>query len=1072
MADNNKIQEQLKEITEKLEQGIKEVFESDKYKEYLNTMSKFYNYSFNNTMLIAMQKPDATLIAGFNAWKDKFDRHVLKGEKGIRIIAPAPIRMKEEVEKIDPDTQEPVLDEKGNPVMEEVEITTPAYKVISVFDVSQTEGKELPDITVEELDGDIRDYDIFMQALTDTAPVPIGYEDISNGAKGYYHLEEKRIAIQEGMSEVQTVKTAIHEIAHATLHDMDKNAPDMESVKKLDRKTKEVEAESIAYTVCQHYGIDTSDYSFGYVAGWSSDKNLKELRSSLETIRKTSATLIHTIDAKVAELTATQEKEHKREPIRPEDVIVRVSASMGSDFEVEKITNMSLEQVRAILEEICTLDENEFDGNVAEYLESKGAEVIPVLYSGGSGSFYPSFQDLEYDFDNNEVYAATDLSPMEQAEFLINRMEYAQDVFSRAERDAIVNAAYQLGDMERVKEIAEEIALEGYGVTYGGISPERRNNLELEYSGEMKLLGAQEDTFGIYQLKSGDELHYHRFESMERLGKHGLSIEKENYELVYTAPLQEGQTLDNIFEQFNLYRPEDFKGHSLSVSDVVLIHKDGENTAHYVDSMGFAPLPDFLKVKEVIALTEAAYEFSDRYLMIHECDEGYDYTFYDKDYKEIDGGVYDDPDVTLEDAVHIILTDDPFPDMRRTVIDYAELEEKVDAANAIVPGLIPEMSLNQLSRTEIEETVLAYAQCKLDEIGADVTLKAAKVYGSRGKGYEKEGSDLDVALSYSGDMREDDLFGLLHEDGFKIADMVVDINPISEEKTGSLEEYLSRANQFLEEQHAKPKQTLTYYVAECMEFNILGEYHENLSFTEAVQIYEMIPAERMNGIKGIGFNIHTEGTDAYEDSTFELMTGKIIDVDTINHIPQFRDNSLVQEAVKAVIAQFPDAVVWDRETKTAEAKQEAQQIANDCEKLAGDIDDFLESYDPYGYGDAVENKEESITEINTCIMNGKTEHITKWLQDVIDEEEPEEDVISATELLNRLDDISVRRDKNPLTKVEELEEGNYDHIDGRLNNQKPQESIMDKLTASKEKTAQQKENPPKEKSEKENEKVR
>lgn len=247
MADNNRIQEQLKEITEKLEQGIKEVFESEKYKEYLNTMSKFYNYSFNNTMLIAMQKPDATLVAGYNAWIAKFGRHVIKGEKGIQIIAPAPIKIKEEVEKLDPVTQEPQLDEKGQPIVEEVEITKPAYKVTSVFDVSQTEGRELPEITVKELDGDIKDYDVFMQALADIAPVPIGYEHIENGANGYYHMEDKRIAIREDMSELQTVKTAIHEIAHATLHDTEQKDIDMEPVKKTDRKTKEVEALCLSF---------------------------------------------------------------------------------------------------------------------------------------------------------------------------------------------------------------------------------------------------------------------------------------------------------------------------------------------------------------------------------------------------------------------------------------------------------------------------------------------------------------------------------------------------------------------------------------------------------------------------------------------------------------------------------------------------------------------------------------------------------------------------------------------------------------------------------------------------------
>ncbi len=810
MAENNKTKEQLKEITDKLEQGIQEVFESEKYKEYLNTMSKFYNYSFNNTMLIAMQKPDATLIAGYNAWKDKFDRHVLKGEKGIRIIAPAPIRRKEEVEKIDPDTQEPVIDALGKPVMEVIETTTRAFKVIPVFDVSQTDGKPLPELTVEELNGDVKDFDLFMEALTQTAPVPIGYEDIPDETKGYYHLEDKRIAIQDNMSQIQTVKTAIHEISHATLHDVDLNLPEdkIPQEQKKDRKTKEVEAESIAYTVCQHYGIDTSDYSFGYVAGWSSGKELSELRSSLETIRSTAATLINTIDAKVAELQ-----------------------------------------------------------------QMKGQEI------------------------------------------------------------------------EESKEQQEELQPVEETVLADAVVPEVQKPL----SQEEQLLTGKEDSFGIYQLKSGDELHYHRFEGLERLQKHGLSVEKDNYELIYTAPLKEGQTLDDIFEQFNMFRPEDFKGHSLSVSDIVMLHKDGVNTAQYVDSFGFASIPDFLEQKAVIDQpleqqeTQAAYEFSDRYLMIHECDEGYDYTFYDKNYKEMDGGVYDDPNVALEQAVHIILTDDPFPDMERTVVNYEALEEKVDAANAIVP-----------------------------------------------------------------------------------------------------------------------QQTLTFYVAECSEFTSLGEYHDNLTLDEAIAAFEAIPPERMHGVKGLGFKLHTDGQEEYMDSEFDILTGKTIDVDTINHIVEFRDNPLVQQAVKEVIERFPDAEVWDRETKAQETAQPEIDFDSACEAFAVELDQFSKDYDLYSYNDNVENQEENINSITELLREGETEPFKQWLQEIVDDGEPKEDAQKAAELLSRMDDLMERRERNPLTKVEELEESNYDQIDGVLNNLQPKAeekrekmSIMEKLQANKEKTAKQ-----------------
>ena len=306
MAENRNTQ-QVREITDKLEQGIKELFESEKFKEYLTTMSKFYNYSFNNTLLIAMQKPDATLIAGYTSWQRNFDRHVMKGEKGIKILAPAPYKAQEEREKIDPATQKPMLDADGKPVTETVEVMRPAFKVVSVFDVSQTDGKELPDIAVDELTGSVENYAAFFEALKQGSPVPISFEDIPGGAKGYFSHVENRIAIQEGMSEIQTVKTAIHEIAHAKLHAIkpdEKVAPE----ERKDRHIKEVEAESVAYTVCQRYGIETSDYSFGYIAGWSSDKETKELKGSLETIRSTAAEMIESIDAKLKVLLAEKEQ--------------------------------------------------------------------------------------------------------------------------------------------------------------------------------------------------------------------------------------------------------------------------------------------------------------------------------------------------------------------------------------------------------------------------------------------------------------------------------------------------------------------------------------------------------------------------------------------------------------------------------------------------------------------------------------------------------------------------------------------------------------------------------------------
>ena len=315
MAENKNAQ-QVREITDKLEQGIKELFESERFKEYLRTMSKFYNYSFNNTLLIAMQKPEATYVAGYTSWQRNFDRQVMKGEKGIKILAPAPYKAQEEREKIDPLTQKPVIGADGKAVTETVEVLRPAFKVVSVFDVSQTDGKELPDIIVDELKGTVENYEAFFDALKQESPVPISFEDIPGGAKGFFSPVESRIAIQEGMSEIQTVKTAIHEIAHAKLHAFkpdEKAAPE----DKKDRHTKEVEAESVAYTVCQRYGIETSDYSFGYIAGWSSGKETKELKSSLDTIRKTAAEMIEGIDAKLKVLLAEKAQSAEMEVEAP-----------------------------------------------------------------------------------------------------------------------------------------------------------------------------------------------------------------------------------------------------------------------------------------------------------------------------------------------------------------------------------------------------------------------------------------------------------------------------------------------------------------------------------------------------------------------------------------------------------------------------------------------------------------------------------------------------------------------------------------------------------------------------------
>ena len=515
---NEKPAEKLKEITDRLEQGIKELFDSERYKEYLRVMSKFHNYSFNNTLLIAMQKPDASLIAGFNAWKNNFKRNVMKGEKGIKILAPSPFKIKQEMEKIDPATQKPVIGADGKPVTEEKEITIPAFKVVSVFDVSQTEGKEIPNLAVDMLTGDVERFKDVFTALEKTSPVPIGFEKIEGGAHGYYHLEEKRIAIDEGMSELQTLKTAIHEIAHAKLHDIDLNAPVTEQVDRPGRRTREVQAESVAYAVCQHYGLDTSDYSFGYVAGWSSGRELDELKSSLETIRSAAAEIINSIDGYLKDL--QQEQETEQTATLPDPTI--------------QITDM--QEYGYTWDGMLPLQQE-----TAERLFHEDLEIF-CIYEDGTEGAVTSLSELREHAENGGLFGV---------------------------EKAAWKAFY-----------------------------ERTNGKAQEEPKAAPELPQEKDTFSIYQLKRDDETVDLRFEPYDRLTAAGHTVDMANYARIYIADLAPETSLEDIYTRFNVDHPKDFKGHSLSVSDVVVLHQNGQDTAHYVDSIGYKEVPEFWKQPE------------------------------------------------------------------------------------------------------------------------------------------------------------------------------------------------------------------------------------------------------------------------------------------------------------------------------------------------------------------------------------------------------------------------------------------------------------------------------------------
>ena len=545
--------EKLKEITDRLEQGIAELFDSERYKEYLKVMSKFHNYSFRNTVLIAMQKPDASLVAGFSAWKNNFERNVMKGQKGIKIIAPSPYKIKQEMQKIDPHTQKPIIGKDGKPVTEEKEVTIPAYKVVSVFDVSQTEGKELPDIAVDELTGDVDRYKDFFAALEKTSPVPIAFENIEGGSHGYYHLEDKRIAINEGMSELQTLKTAIHEIAHAKLHDIDLNAPKDEQQPHVDRRTREVEAESVAYTVCQHYGLDTSDYSFGYVAGWSSGRELSELKSSLETIRSAAAEIINSIDENLAELQKAQDKEQ--------------TAGQEQPTREEKAAPKEQPQPEAPAK-----------------ADTAGKEKPEAAAPGKSGAQEKAGAAPKEAFTPETIYRVRRNPYGDSRENSHLLQAYVTQENGRAKMGDVLYT----GTPEKCRELMGQ--LKSGGLTEGDVK-----QLYAKAQETAQTAGQDKDTFSIYQIKGGDETRDFRFEPYDRLQAAGNVVDRANYELVYSAPLAPETSLEDIYTRFNIDHPKDFKGHSLSVSDVVVLHQDGQDAAHFVDSVGFREVPEFLQ---------------------------------------------------------------------------------------------------------------------------------------------------------------------------------------------------------------------------------------------------------------------------------------------------------------------------------------------------------------------------------------------------------------------------------------------------------------------------------------------
>lgn len=658
MAEKQTNKDRMREIVDSIENGIKELFESDKYRQYLATMSRFHRYSVNNTMLIYMQRPDATHVAGFNKWRDQFGRNVLKGEKGIRIIAPTPYKKKIEEIKTDPETNAPVLDADGKAIIEEKEIRIPMFKVVSVFDVSQTAGKPLPQLAAD-LSGNVQQYEVFMEALRRASPVPMEIKSVARDTDGFFSAKAQSITIRAGMSEVQTVCAAVHEIAHAKLHDyehMTELADDGETILvpgEKSRNTEEVEAESISYAVCQYYGIETGENSFGYIATWSKGKELKELRASLETINKTASELITDIDRHFAEI--CKERGIDRENLAaaeqpsveaPEaeklymvdnDKYIHVQRSdTGIDYTIYDagsakaldggVLDGTEQQLSAAALGICKLHNI---GNAApirlaplELLKGlQEANELPL----GAGEQITGAGVVSTDAADNMLPELEQAVPMPDPTLTVDDMRsygyldsdmlpLSKDrAVELLEHDITVYMLYPDNAEEMVFEAEDIIKHDGmFGITRPDWDAAKGHIPPRDV--EQRFLNSPTDSMAIYQLRRDAPVEL-RFAS---LGSLAALPDPANYEAIYTREVypddDTGRILENFYYIFNDERPGDFVGHSLSVSDIVALKQDGKVSYHYCDSMGFQELPAFQKPENYLKAAEMSME--DDYGMI------------------------------------------------------------------------------------------------------------------------------------------------------------------------------------------------------------------------------------------------------------------------------------------------------------------------------------------------------------------------------------------------------------------------------------------------------------------------
>ena len=657
-----KNREQLKEITDRIEAGIRDIFESgdmEKYRNYLRTMSRFHNYSLNNQALIHLQRPDATLVAGYNRWRDKFSRHVLRGEKGITIIAPTPYKKKIEQEKLDPDTKLPILDADGKIVTEEREIEIPMFRPVKVFDYAQTDGKPLPERVaspVANLTGSVENYEAFMEALRRSSPVPVEVKPLSADVDGYFSPKSQSITLREGMSEVQTVSAAVHEIAHAKLHNY--GLQQAAERKAKSRNTEEVEAESISFMVCAYFGIETGANSFGYVATWSKNAELPEFRASLDTISKTANGIITDVEKHFAEvckergIELPKDTEYELVTIPPSRADALAFAAEYAAFlrrDLNVPDSADKPTAEAVADRLLAGEDAELRKELEDFVKladeigiDDGSHGLLERFNGLFRQEWRAKEEPQPEIETETPNVEDELPPLPELEqgypmpdtsigflemyqygytdgnaMLPLAKERAMELFMQ---DVPVFLLY--GDNTEAMVLDAEDISSHTGVF--GVEREEWDavrgvvTLSEQADTEKLFLENPQDAFLIYQIRRGGELDAYRFMNYDYLQSKGVTPERGGYDAIYTGGLADygnaRTNLDMIYQRFNVDHPADFKGHSLSVSDIVALKQNGVVSCHYVDSIGFRELPNFLKPENYLKNAEMAME--DDYGMI------------------------------------------------------------------------------------------------------------------------------------------------------------------------------------------------------------------------------------------------------------------------------------------------------------------------------------------------------------------------------------------------------------------------------------------------------------------------